>query len=261
MSSLSMRRRLRRLSGLVLALLAWEGVRASGVIAEEFIPDLATIGESLRKFVVSQIFWNQLSTTVGHTLLGLAIASGIGFALAVLAGRYARVRRMLAPMSDFLRAIPPPALIPLCIFVVGISPSLYLIVIAFGCIWPLYINASNALAAPEPVQVHTARSLGLSDWQTMWFVRIPAALPEIMTGVRLSASIALLSAVAIEMLLGSGGLGALIFNAGFSLLWGDMYALMIVIGILGVLLDMGVRVLRWTVAGWQLQLSATESSA
>jgi ABC-type nitrate/sulfonate/bicarbonate transport system permease component len=201
-----------------------------------------------------------LLTTVVRTLLGLAIAAGVGFALAILAGRYARVRRMLAPTSDFLRAIPPPALIPLCIFVVGISPSLYVIIIAFGCIWPLYINASNALAAPEPVQMYTARSFGLSDWEAMWLIRIPAALPETMTGVRLSASIALLSAVAMEMLLGSGGLGALIFNAGFSLLWGDMYALMIVIGILGLLLDMGVRLLRWMVAGWQMQFSATGES-
>jgi ABC-type nitrate/sulfonate/bicarbonate transport system permease component len=243
-----------------LALLAWEAVRVSGVIAEEFMPSLATIGESLRDFVASRIFWNQLLTTVVRTLLGLAIAAGVGFALAILAGRYARVRRMLAPTSDFLRAIPPPALIPLCIFVVGISPSLYVIIIAFGCIWPLYINASNALAAPEPVQMHTARSFGLSDWEAMWLIRIPAALPETMTGVRLSASIALLSAVAMEMLLGSGGLGALIFNAGFSLLWGDMYALMIVIGILGLLLDMGVRLLRWMVAGWQMQFSATGES-
>lgn len=256
-----MRRRLRRLSGLVLAIVAWEVARASGVISKEFMPSLLSIAEALWRFASSELFWTQVLSTVVRMLLSLAIAVAVSFALAILAGRYARVRRMLEPMSDFLRAIPPPALIPLCVFLVGITPSLYLIVIAFGCMWPLYINIANALATPEPVQMHTARSFGLSDWQAMWLIRIPTAMPEAMTGLRLSASIALLAAVSMEMLLGAGGIGALIFNAGFSLLWDDMYALMIVIGILGLLLDMAVRLLRRAVAGWQMQLSATGGAA
>lgn len=238
----------------------WEIASVSGMVSNEFLPRLVVIGEALMRFLTQVEFWGSLLVTVQHALMGLAIAIVVSLTLAIMAGRYSRIRRMLEPMSNFLRAIPPPALMPLVISVVGIEPSLYVIVIAFGCIWPIYISASNALASPEPVQLHTARSFGLTDWQTMWLVRIPAALPEAMTGLRLSAAISLLAAVATEMLLGNSGIGALIFNAGFSLLWADMYALMVVLGILGIIMNNGVEILRKNLSGWQSQMSAMGAS-
>lgn len=246
--------RLRRIAGIVLALVLWEVASRSGVVSDEYLPGIGAVFAALIEFVTSALFWDNLLISVLRALTGLALAVAIAFGLAILAGRYGRVRRMFEPMSDFLRAIPPPALIPVGIFAVGLTPGLYMLVISFGCIWPIYISASNALSAPEPVHIQMARSFGIGPWRTMWLIRLPAALPEALTGLRLSASIALLSAVATEMLLGTNGLGALIFNAGFSLLWDDMYALMVVIGLTGLVFNMGVAAIRWLVAGWQVEM-------
>lgn len=255
MYKLTMNRFIFRAMGVLIPLVAWELVSASGIVDQDLLPRLSTIAGSFIDFVSTQVFWLEAATTAFRALTGLIVATIIALALAILSGRYKRLRRMFDPMSDFLRAIPPPALMPLAVFVVGLGTSLYIVVIAFGCIWPIYIATSNALAHPEPVQMHTARCFGLSEWQTMWFVRIPAAMPAAMTGLRLSAGVALLATVATEMLMGSNGLGALMFNAGFSLLWNDMYALMIVTGFLGLSFNAIVGTLKRGLTGWQLRLS------
>lgn len=251
---------LRRSLGLMLFLALWEIISATGLVSSEFMPRLATIGGSLVKFLASAEFYVNFSTTISRALIGLVCAVAIALTMAIVAGRYPLVRRMFEPLADIMRSLPPPALVPLLIFVLGIGPSLFYFVIIYGCIWPTYISASNALATAEPVQINTARSFGLDDWQIMWRVRIPAALPEAFTGIRLSGGISLLATVASEMLVGGKGLGALIYNAGFSLLWADMYALMFVIGLTGIAINLVVEGLRYLFAGWQSRYAALGSA-
>lgn len=251
-----MNRQLRRIAGLASFLILWELLSRSGLVSQEFLPRLGTIGGRLMDFLVEgQIYWRYW-ITAQRVLLGLAAALMLSITLAVVAGRYPLFRRMLEPLADILRSLPPPALVPLLIFVLGIGQSLYYFVVIFGSMWPTYINSANALSTAEPVQVNTARSFGMSEWQILLQVRLPAAMPEIFTGIRLSASIALLATVASEMLLGGEGLGAMIYNAGFSLLWADMYALMFVIGISGIALNLIVEGARWLVAGWSARYAA-----
>ncbi|MCO6188407.1 ABC transporter permease [Rhizobium sp. L1K21] len=243
--------------GLIIFLVIWEAVSGLGVVSSDYMPRLATIGAALVDFLGSDQFWANFAATVQRMLLSLVGAVVIALGLAIVAGRYPLIKRTLEPITDILRSLPPPALFPLLIFVLGIGPGLFYCIIIYGCLWPTYISASNALATAEPVQVNTARSFGLSDWQIMWQVRLPAALPEAFTGIRLSAGISLLATVATEMLVGGDGLGALIFNAGFSLLWDDMYALMFIIGAQGVLLNTVLFAVRWPLTGWQMRYTAT----
>lgn len=246
----------RRLTGLLVFLVIWETTSLIGVVPQDFMPGLGEIGGRLWQFLADgEIYWRYW-ITAQRVLLGLVIALVIAIGLATIAGRYPAFRRTLQPLADILRSLPPPVLVPLLILVLGIGSKLYYFVVVFGSMWPTYISASNALATAEPVQVNTARSLGLTDWEIMTQVRVPAALPEIFTGIRLSASIALLATVASEMLLGGNGIGAMIYNAGFSLLWADMYALMFVIGLSGIALNAAVEGARWLFAGWSARYAA-----
>lgn len=254
-------RNFRRPLGLLVFLVLWQVISISGLVSSEFMPGLGTIGAAVFDFLGRAEFWQSFSATVQRMVFGLIVAVLLALLLAVVAGRYPLVRRMLLPITDILRSLPPPALVPLLIFVLGIGPQLFYFIVIYGCMWPTYISASNALATAEPVQVNTGRSFGLSNWQIMWQIRVPAALPEVFTGIRLSAGISLLATVATEMLVGGTGLGALIFDAGFSLLWGDMYALMFVIGVLGILMNQAVHLIRQPLAGWQSQYSAMGAQA
>lgn len=242
----------RKFVGLAIFFLIWDLVSAFNIVSSDYMPRLSMIGAALLHFFALPEFWASVLATILRALQSFFFAVILALAIAGLAGRYPIVRRALGPITDILRSLPPPALVPLLILAVGITPKLFFFVGVYGCMWPTYISASNALATAEPVQVNTAKSFGLSDWQILRQIRIPAALPEVFTGIRLSAGISLLAAVATEMLVGGNvGLGALIYNTGFSLLWDQMYALMIVIGVIGILFNVGVSAIRWPLAGWQ----------
>jgi len=129
-------------------------------------------------------FLIHLGTTSLRAVAGLAIATAIGLVVAIAAARYAVLRRMLEPAVGMLRVLPPPAIVPISIFVLGIGTQLFLFIIAFAAIWPIYINAANSLAAGEPVQLMTGRCFGYSRWEILLRLRLPAALPEIVTGIR-----------------------------------------------------------------------------
>lgn len=253
-------RLLKRPLGLVVFLVLWELVSRSGLVSADYLPPLAVIGSELVNMLGSDKFLFHLFTTWQRVLVGLTMAIAIGFALAVVAGRFAVVRRMLEPLVEMLRALPPPALVPLMIFPFGIGPQLFYFIVVFGSLWPVYINAANALATAEPVQVNTARSFGYSDGEILARVRLPAALPEIFTGIRLSAGIALLATIAGEMLVGDRGIGYLLYNAGFSMLMAQMYAIMFVIGISGILLNIVVALIGRYFIGWQARWSAIGDS-
>lgn len=244
---------LRRFTGLGMFLVVWELVSRSGSVSSEYMPPLMTIFDSVLKLFGTEKFILSLQETVARSLIGLVCAVVIALTLAVVAARFTLFRRAFQPLADILRSLPPPAIVPLMVFVLGLGPQLFYFVTIFGCMWPTYISAANALSTAEPVQVNTAKIFGLNDSQILWQIRLPAAMPEIFTGIRLSSGIALLACIATEMLVGGQGLGGMLFDAGFSLLWGDMYALMFIIGALGVGMTLIMHVARKVLIGWQIK--------
>lgn len=247
----------RQVLGLGIFLIFWELLALSGVAPADYLPRLSVIFTALIDYLSSSNFYFHLGITLRRMLIGFSIAVALSLSIAILTGRYPIFLQMLAPLVEMLRALPPPALVPLLVFILGIGDALFYFVVVFGCMWPVYVNATNAFSTAEPVQVHTARSFGYSEWEILLRVRLPAAVPEIMTGVRQSAAISLLASVATEMLVGDKGLGYLLFNAGFSLLIAQMYALIFVVGIIGMLINPMLGLINRGIAGWQIELSAT----
>ena len=252
--------RIRSLLGLVLFLVLWEGVARSGMVAPDRFPPLGEIVASLATELSSPKFVSHVLATWSRTLVGLGLAIALGLALALLAGNFRIVHRCLAPAVDMLRVIPPPAIVPLSMFALGLGTPLFIFIIVFAAIWPIYINAANALSSPEPVQMAMARSLGYAQVETLLRIRLPAALPEIFTGIRIGTGTALLATIAAEMLAGSSGLGHLLFEAGFSMRTPEMFGIMLLIGVSGVLLNALVGLIRGRLVGWHLRLAAMAES-
>lgn len=251
----------KRLLGVALALLCWQGMAWSGAIPAEYFPGVPRVVVAGWGLIQSPDFLRNVAATCLRTVAGLAIATAIGLAVAIAAGRYAILRRMLEPFAGMLRVLPPPAIVPISIFALGIGAPLFLFIVAFAAVWPIYINAANALAAAEPVQMMTGRSFGYSQWEILLRLRLPAALPEIVTGIRLGAGIALLAAIAAEMLAGQSGLGYLLYDAGFSLRTADMFAIMAMVGVLGLLFNLLVQQMSRLFIGWHLAMTALAEPA
>jgi NitT/TauT family transport system permease protein len=247
----------RLLAGVAGLLAAWQAVVLTGWIPREYLPGVPEIARQLLGLSTSSRFWSSEAVTLWRAGAGLALATALGVGFALLGARLRLADRAMQPAVDILRSLPPSALVPLAIFSIGLGWKLYLFIIVFGGVWPVYVCAQNALRASEPVQLHAAAVLGWDASETLWRVRLPAALPEIFSGIRIAAGACLISTVAVEMLAGQSGVGFLLFDSAFSLRTAETFALLVVAGCNGLLFQGVVASCRRWCVGWHDTLAAT----
>jgi ABC-type nitrate/sulfonate/bicarbonate transport system permease component len=244
------------LVGLLGFALLWQCVVWSGAVPPEYLPGVPAIAGSFADQLRTMEFWHNEGLTLLRALTGLLLAIAAGGGAAILGARYPMVSRALSPLVETLRSLPPAALVPLSIFALGLGMPLFLFIISFAGVWTVYVSASNALAASEPVQIHGALTLGYSRWEILWRVRVPAALPEMFSGMRIAAGACLIASVAVEMLAGKDGIGFLLYDTAFALRTADMFALLCVAGFNGVLFNQMVMGTRRLLVGWHDRLTA-----
>lgn len=246
----------RPLIGLAGFLVAWQCLVLTGWIPEVYLPGVPAIVKALFEQLGTAEFWTSEALTLGRAVGGLLLATASGVGVALLSARHRIVERALSPLVHLLVSLPPAALVPISIFAFGLGTGLFAFIIWFACVWTIYLSAVNALRMSEPVQLHVARTFGYGDWAILLRVRLPAAIPEIATGIRIAAAGSLMGAVAAEMLAGKDGLGFMLYDTAFSLRVPEMFALLGVAGLNGVLLNLVVVRARRAVAGWRDQLAA-----
>lgn len=238
------------LVGLLVFAMAWQVVVWSALVPEEYLPGVGAVLDALAHQLLSVRFWVSEVHTFWRTLLGLCLAAALGTGLAVLAARYRGVEQALRPLVNIIRSLPPVALVPLSIFALGLGFKLFLFIVCFAGIGTMYVSANNALRTVESVQVHSGLMMGYSHWEILWRIRVPAALPEMLTGVRLTVSDCLMATIAAEMLAGTSGLGFMLLDKAFSLRTADMFGLLFVVGLNGLLINQLVLWLRHGLVGW-----------
>lgn len=241
--------------------LLWEVVARSGLMPSDYFPSPLVVAQDLvdefrRGEIVTAFF-----TTFVRALCGATAATTLALLVALLTARYDVVRRAFEPIAEFLRPLPPAAITPMAIFFLGLGWKLYAFILVFACFWPVYLNAAQALRATPSVQIATARSFGYGDGRILLEVRLPAALPTIFTGVRMAASIALIAAIAAEMIAGRDGLGFYLMDAGLTLRVADTFAGLVMAMFAGLVINTLALVLRRWAVGWHEAMRATAEAA
>jgi len=187
----------------------------------------------LLKYVVASLF----RVTWGFAL---AVATAVPLGLAI--GWYRRAEMAINPILQILRPISPLAWIPIAILWFGVGDLAAVFLIFVGSFFPLMLTAINAVQSVPAVYVDAGRNFGLSPAALMYRVLYPAVVPRLIVGLRITLGIAWLVVVAAEMIAVSSGLGFLIVDARNA---GNRYDLvvagMLIIGIIGLLLDLGMR--------------------
>ena len=191
-----------------------------------------------------------LAPSVARLLAGYTLAVAFGIGGGLLLGLSPVAQRLTAPIVEFLRAIPPVALIPAAILVFGIGDGMKIVIVAMACLWPILLNAVDGVAAVEPTLLETARSYGIRPVDRVRSVVLPAALPQIFAGMRTSLSIAIIVMVVSEMVASTDGVGFFILESQSSFAITEMWSGILLLGILGYLLNLAFtrverRVLRW----------------
>ena len=215
-----------------------------------YFPPLSDI---LRTFADTWLFervGSDVVPSLARLLAGFALGVVVGIACGVLLGVSTVARRTTGPIVEFLRAIPPPALIPAAIVVFGVGDAMKVVIIATACVWPILLNAIDGVAGVDTTLLDTARSYRIRPADRLRHVILPAALPQIFAGMRTSLSIALIVMVVSEIVASTNGVGFFILESQSSFAIPEMWSGILLLGILGYGLNLGFtrverRVLRW----------------
>jgi ABC-type nitrate/sulfonate/bicarbonate transport system permease component len=229
----------------------WQMVYALGIANTKYFPSILDVGGAFVDLIEGGLFATDI-TTFTRALVGLVAASFLGVALAILSDMYPAFGKGFGYISDLVQPVPPAALVPMAVFALGLGWKLYAFVIIIVTVWPPYMNGVQALASVSPVQLNAGRMLGCSKLELLRDIKLPAAMPEIFSGIRYAATLAIIAVTVCEMLAGRDGIGFMIFKKAFALRTAEVFALMFVVAINGVLLNVLVGVLRRMFTGWHI---------
>jgi ABC-type nitrate/sulfonate/bicarbonate transport system permease component len=246
----------RTLSFVVAAALValWQLIANLRLVSPVFLPGPDRAWAALLRGLMSGDLAVKLLGTVEHMALGWLAASIAGIALGALIGSSRGMRDYIAPSLEFLRPLPVSAIIPVAIALFGLTQGMALFVIAFGAIWPMLLATVHGFAAVEPRLYEVARSLHMSRLAVVFKIALPSASPDILSGMRLSLTVALILSVVCEILAGLDGLGHWVLLSARSFRSADLFAGVILLGVIGYVTALAMslaekRLLRWRASG------------
>ena len=248
-----MPRWVRGLTGLVGFLVVWELISRFGIIRSDYLPPPSEVAVRLAELAADVDFRADVLATILAWAIALGVATAVAVPLGLVLGQVRVLRVATQSLVEFLRPIPSVALIPLAIIVLGSGPSSKIALAVYASVWPILFNTVYALGEIDPQRIEAARSFGLGRAAVLRRVALPSAAPFVMTGVRLSAAIALIVVVTTELIAGGrgGGLGQFITSARSG--GGAMDVVMagaLTAGIIGYLVNLGLERAQRQWLGW-----------
>ncbi|MDA0661324.1 MAG: ABC transporter permease [Proteobacteria bacterium] len=220
----------------IACLIGWEVFSRVSGFPELVLPSLSAVLDTLWNGLASGYLLPHIWMTTAGMLLGLATGCIIGFACGIVLGESAILRRVLYPYIIASQVIPKLALAPLFIIWFGFGMTSIVVITALICFFPLLENTLTAIQHIDPQKRELFRMLGATRMQTLMRLKIPAGLPVIMAGFRVAVVLSLVGAVVGEFVGGREGLGAMIIASQGMMDSPLMFAILIVITILGMLL-------------------------
>ena len=214
-------------------LAAWEATVRMGHTSPLVLPAPSVVAQSLWQALSSGYLWPHIVHTLTEVVLGLLLGASMGFVGGVLLGESARLRGVLMPYVVISQVVPKLALAPLFIVWFGFGTLPTVVMTALICFFPLLENTATCMQQVDANKLELFRMLRASQWQTLWRLKLPAGLPNIMAGLRVAVVLAWVGAVVGEFIGASRGLGALIIAAQGSMDTPLMFAVLTVITVLG----------------------------
>ena len=230
--------------------LTWELIVRTGVVDRNYVPTFTATVRRLVDELGSPRLWSVLGDTVLTWAIGLAIAVSAALVIGTVIGLVPFLRRATHTTIEFLRPIPSVAIIPLAVLLQGLSREAALIVVVYAPFWQVLIQVMYGIADVDTVARDTARSFGLGRWHRLRHLVLPTALPYVITGVRLAASIALVLTITAEFVIQNPGIGRQIEVYRFAQDAPGLYALVLITGLFGLVVNLGTRAIERRVLHW-----------
>lgn len=240
--------------GVLAFILVWELVSRLEFVNPTYLPPFSTVAVTVVEAVVGEQYRAQFWTALGNTMLGwsigLVISLVFGIAAGLVIGSNRWVREFTHSTIEFLRPIPSVGLIPIAIVIFGVRPTATIAIVVWACFWVILIHVVYGVSDVDPVAASTARSYGFGPLARARYVIWPTLLPYLMTGVRLSGTIALVVAITIEIVVQAPGIGQMIAQYQSAGNAPVVYALALLAGVLGLIINLVLRQLENSVLSW-----------
>jgi ABC-type nitrate/sulfonate/bicarbonate transport system permease component len=201
------------LFSVLLLLIAWETFARSGKVTAFMLPPFSAVAQRIYADAVSGELWLNLGVTMFRALAGFVIAAIGGVTLGAVMARNKVVRWFFDPIISVGFPMPKIAFLPIIILWLGLYDVSKISVVLFDAIFPVVTATLAGLAGVERELIWSGRNMGASERELMWQVALPAALPQILTGLQVSLPIALIVAIIAEMAMGGYGLGGAMMSA------------------------------------------------
>jgi len=199
---------------------------------------------------VFERFSSDVVPTLRRVALGFSLALVLGVLLGLALGASRVLRLLTGPLLAFVRAIPPVALIPAAIILIGIEDNMKVYFTGFVCLWPIALNTADGVLEIDQTMKDTTRALRLTTTERMRYLVIPSIAPRVFAGMQTALAFALIVVVVIEYLYGSEGIGFILAQAQTSFAIPLMWASILVLGIIGYTLNAGLAALRSRALYW-----------
>ncbi len=215
-----------------------------------YFPPLTDIFEKFQETWLFDRVSSDVLPSLQRLAIGYVISVVVAVAVGIPLGLSPVLRRATSPIVEFLRAIPPPALLPFAIVVLGVGNAGKIFLIAFVCVWPVLLNTIDGVTGIDPTMRETARSYGITGRDRLQRIILPAASPQIFAGMRTSLSLALILMVISEMVASTNGIGFFVLQSQRSFAIPEMWSGILLLGLLGYLLNVAFVLIERRVLAW-----------
>ncbi|HZW04580.1 MAG TPA: ABC transporter permease, partial [Anaerolineaceae bacterium] len=215
---------LRRSASLLVVLVLWELLVRVGALDYRFFPAPTSVIETLVKLVATGEMPADIAISLQRVLMGFALGTILGLVLGLAAGWFKVVETVVEPLIAVFYPIPKLALLPLILILFGIGEASKVAIVTIAVFFTVVISTTAAVRGIEPVLLDAAHNYGAKGWRLFTHIILPAAMPEIFTGIRLAMGTSLIVIVAAEFVASNQGLGHRIWLSWGTLSTRDMYA-------------------------------------
>jgi ABC-type nitrate/sulfonate/bicarbonate transport system permease component len=229
----------------------WQVLAMRGVLDDNYFPAPTTIGSAWLDMIDRGFYQESVVASLRRIVTGYVLGTVSAMALGLLIGWSRLLVAALEPTIAALYTIPKLAILPLLLLIFGLGESSKVLLVALTCFFVVLINTIDAVASVSPRYLDVARSCGASTLATMWHITLPAALPQILTGMRVASGLAVIVIVGAEFVAADAGLGFMVWNSWNLGVPEYMYVGIVSISLIGVLASLALRGLERLLTPWR----------
>ncbi len=234
----------------LVPLLVWTAVSSTGVVDSTFLPSPAKVLRAFGRLASSGELWSDARATLTRIVIGFVLVVAISVPLGLAMGTWPVVRGLFEPMIGFLRYMPAPAFIPLLVIWLGLGESSKIALLVIGTVFFNTLMSADVAAQVPAELINVSYTLGAGRWQVIRKVIVPYCVPGLIDAMRVNIAATWNMVVVAELIAAQEGFGYRIVRAGRFLDTDVIFAVLIVIGLIGVATDLGFRLLRNRLAPW-----------